>query len=124
MKLTNGEIFDATEPMKALLEEKLPVQASYALAKLAMKLEEPMKVIEQVRQRLISDYGEKDPENPMTTRVVKGSEGYPEFMRELTILLTQEVEIESEQVELPDTLEIAPKTLIALDKLVRVNGTN
>jgi hypothetical protein len=123
MKLTNGELFDASRPMAALLEEKLPVQTSYALAKLAMKLEEPMKVVEQVRQKLISTYGEKDPENPQRTQVSRGSEGYEDFMRELTILMAQEVEIEVEPVELPGTLEITPSALMALRRLVSV-GTN
>ena len=34
MKLTNGEIFDAREPLQKLLEQKFPVKVSYGLANL------------------------------------------------------------------------------------------
>lgn len=57
MKLNNGEIFTASEPLKKLLEEKFPVKVSYGLAKLANKLQEQLKVIDDVRNGLIKTYG-------------------------------------------------------------------
>ncbi len=124
MKLTNGEIFEASRPMAALLEEKLPVKTSYKLTKLALGLEEQLQVIEKVRHKLIETYGEKDPENSQQTRVSRSSKGYAEFAKELTILMTQEVEVEFDPVELPDTLEIAPSALMALRRFVSVGETN
>lgn len=134
MKLTNGEIFNAKEPLVKLIQEKLPVKASYGLAKLAAKLDAQLGVIEKVRQGLVQTYGEKDPENPMQIRVTptlerKDKTGkstfepnpkFPKFAEEMGELMTQEVEIVFDVVTLPDTLEIEPYILMALVKFVKV----
>ena len=120
MKLTNGEIFNAKEPLAKLLQEKLPVKASYGLAKLAAKLNDQLGVIEKVRNGLIQTYGDKDPDNPQQIRVDHQSEGFPKFMGELGELMNQEVEIVFEVVTLPDTLEVEPAVLMALDKFIKI----
>ena len=120
MKLTNGEIFNAKEPLQKLLSEKLPVKTSYGLAKLAAKLRDQLQVIEKVRQGLIQTYGEKNPDNPTQIRVDPQSESFPKFAEEYGELMTQEVEIVFEVVTLPDTLEVEPVTLMALEKFITV----
>ena len=120
MKLTNGEIFNAKEPLQQLIKEKFPVKVSYGLAKLASKLDAQLQVIEKVRQGLIQTYGETDPDNPRQIRVDPQSEGFPKFAEELGELMTQEIEIVFDVVTLPDTLEIEPKVLMALEKFVKV----
>ena len=120
VKLTNAEIFNTKEPLEKLLQEKLPVKVSYGLAKLACKLNDQLQVIEKVRQGLITTYGEKDPANTQQIRVVPGSEGYKKFAEEYGELMSQEVEIVFDVVTLPDTLEIEPVTLMALEKFVKI----
>ena len=120
MKLTNGEIFNAKEPLNTLLKVKLPVKVSYGLAKLASKLNDQLQVIEKVRQGLIETYGEKNPNNPMQIRVMPDSKGFPKFAEEYGELMTQEIEIVFEAVALPDTLEVEPAILMALEKFVRI----
>ena len=120
MKLTNGEIFNAKQPLEKLLGEKLPVKTSYGLAKLAAKLNEQLQVIEKVRQGLIQTYGEQDKDNPVQIKVDPQSKGFQKFVAELGELMTQEVEVVFEVVTLPDTLEVEPATLMALDKFIKV----
>ena len=120
MKLTNGEIFNARAPLEKLIQEKLPVKTSYGLAKLAAKLDDQLQVIEKVRQGLIQTYGEKNPDNPQQIRVDPRSEGFPKFAEEYGELMTQEVEIVFDVVTLPDTLEVEPVTLMALEKFIKV----
>jgi len=120
VKLTNLEIFNAQEPLKKLMQEKLPVKASYGLAKLASKLEPQLGVIEKVRQGLIQTYGEKDPLNPQQIRVDPQGEGFPKFAEEYGELMMQEVELVIDVVTLPDTLEVDAATLMMLDKFVKV----
>ena len=120
MKLTNGEIFNAKEPLQKLLQEKLPVKASYGLAKLASKLHDQLEVIEKVRNGLIQTHGEQDPENPQQTRIVPGSGNWSKFAEEYGELMSQTIEIVFDVVTLPDTLEVEPAVLMALDKFIRV----
>ena len=120
MKLTNGKIFNAREPLQKLMAEKMPVKVSYGLAKLAAKLNDQLGVIKKVRQGLVQTYGEKDPENPMQIKVNLQGENFPKFASELGELMSQEVEIVFEIVTLPDTLEVEPAVLMALDKFIKV----
>ena len=121
MKLTNGEIFNAKVPLGQLSANKFPVKVSYGLAKLASKLNDQLQVIEKVRQGLIETYGEKDPENPKQTRVTPESENWLKFVEEYGELMSQEVEVVFDAVTLPETLEIEPAVLMALEKFVKVD---
>lgn len=120
MKLTNGEIFNARKPLEKLLQEKFPVKVSYGLAKIAQKLNDQLQVIEKVRQGLFQTYGQPNPENPIQLRLNPESENYSKAMAELGELMAQEVEIVFDVVELPDTLEVEPAILMALDKFIKV----
>ncbi len=141
MKLTNGDIFAAQEPLKKLIEQKFPVMVSYKLAKMIKKLDEPYKLIEETKQGLIKKYGAVDSTGKLVTR--KGDndvdildlspEREREFLEEFNELMNQEVEIVMDKVKLPEKVastcdkcnhnmdkpfEIEPKIMLALDKFV------
>jgi len=133
VKLTNGDIWGAQEPLKKLVEQKFPVMVSYKLAKLVTKLNEQFKVIEEVRNGLIKKYGETDDKG--TISVKQEGEGWTKFVEEFNELMSQEVEVVIEKVKLPEKVaatcdkcnhnmdkpfEIEPNILISLDKFVEV----
>ena len=134
MKLTNGDIFGAQEPLRKLIEQKFPVMVSYKLSKLVMKLNEQFKVIEEVRNGLIKKYGETDEKGQ--TSVKPESENFPKFVEEFNELMAEGIEIEKlEKVKLTEKVaatcdachhnmdkafEIEPNILIALDKFIEV----
>lgn len=135
MKLNNGEIFNAREPLSKLMEQKFPVKVSYGLAKLANKLNDQLKVIDNVRNGLIKTYGEADRDNPQQIMVKPESENFPKFVEEMNELFSQEVEVVFDKVKLPEKvastcnachhnmdkmLEIEPSVLMALEKFVEV----
>ena len=131
MKLTNGDIFQAQVPLRAIIEQKFPVMVSYKLSKLVMKLNEQFKVIEEVRTGLIKKYGEADEKG--NTAVKQEGENWQKFLEEFNELMGQEVTVVFEKVKLPEKVastcdkcshnmdkafEIEPNTLISLDKFV------
>ncbi len=135
MKLNNGEIFMAREPLQKLMEQKFPVMVSYKLAKMVSKLNEQQKVIDEVRNGLIKTYGKPDKDNPQQISVPQGGKDFPKFMEEFGQLMEQEIEIVFDKVKLPEkvaatcdkcshnmdkALEIEPNVLMALDKFVEV----
>ena len=135
MKLNNGDIFGAREPLQKLIEQKFPVMVSYKLSKLVTKLSEQLKVIEEVRNGLIKTYGEADKDNPQQVRVDPSSENFGKFAAEFNELMSQEVEVVFEKVKLPEkvaatcdkcnhnmdkALEIEPSVLMALEKFFEV----
>ena len=133
MKLTNADIFLSREPLSKLMEMKFPVKVSYGLAKLASKLQEQLKVIDDVRNGLIRTYGEVDKDNPQQVRVDPEGKNFAKFVEELNVLLEQEIEVVFDKVKLPEKvastcdachhnmdrpLEIEPSLLMALDKFI------
>jgi len=141
VKVTNGELFGAKEPLEKLMGERMPVKASYGLAKLSAKVDEQLKIIDQVRGGLFKTYGEPEPTNPAQYRCqphivemdaagemvkVNGlpnmivNPSFEKFMTEMTELMEQEIEIVFDKVSLPNTLEVAPAVLKALDRFVKV----
>lgn len=120
MKLKNGEIFNAKEPLNKLMAVKLPVKTSYELAQLAHKLKNQIQIIDEVRDRLIATYGKPATNIPGGSQITPADEGFPKFAEELGELLDQEIEIEFNIVKLPPTLEIEPYVLMALDKFVEL----
>jgi len=125
MKLLNGEILDSREPLQILLGKQLPVKVSYALARMAIKLGEEWKAIEEVRKGLVKRYGESDKDNPNKHSVDLAGDKYPKFVKEFEALMNQEVEVVIEKIKLPEEvdgkpLEIEPATLMALEKFIEV----
>ena len=117
MKLTNKEILEAIEPLKSLLEEKFPIKTSYALAKLAVKLDNELKAFNDVRTGLIKKYGVIGKEGQLV--VEKDSESWTEFEANFTELLNQEIEVVFEKVVLAD-INIEPSHVMVLDKFIEV----
>ena len=122
MKLTNGEIFNAKEPLQKLLAEKPPFAVGYELAVLASKLDPQLGVIEKVRNGLVQTYGVKDKDNPQQIRVDPKSENFPKFAEEYNELMAKETEIVIDVVEIPSTVElnIEPTVLLALMKFIKM----
>ena len=122
MLLKNGEIFSAKEPLQKLLAEKPPFAVSYGLAVLASKLDVQLGIIEKVRNGLVQTYGDKDPENPQQIKVNPQSESFPKFAEEYNELMSKEVEIVLDIVEIPSTVELTvePTVLLALLKFIKM----
>ena len=134
MKLTNGDVFQAREPLQKLMAQKLPVKTAYALAMLANKLNDQLKVLDTVRQGLIDKYAIRDKETGrIKTR--QNEDGATvldlepdvatKFNSEFGELMQQTVEIVFERVKLPENVdgkgfEIEAVTLMALEKFVEV----
>lgn len=125
MKLLNGEIFNSREPLQTLMGKELPVKVSYGLAKMANKLNEQLKVIDDVRNGLIKKYGEADKERPQQISVKQDGENFEKFVAEVEELMNQKVEMVIEKVKLPQEvdgkpLQIEPNILMALMQFVEV----
>jgi len=118
VKLTNGEIWNAQEPLRKLLEQKFSVMVSYKLVKLVQKLNEQFMVIEEVRNGLIKQYGKKDKKGNISVK--PGDSNWNKFIKEFNELMEQEIEIVVEKIKLPDSFEIEPSVLVPLEKFIEV----
>ena len=133
MNVTNLEVLAAKGPLEKLLKQYWPVGVSYKLAKLALKLREPLDAISKVRNGLIEKYGTKDEKG--RSEVKEDSPTFEAFQKEWRELLDQEVELVFEKVKLPEIAplkcekcglitegapQVEPMNLLALEKFVGV----
>jgi len=119
MKLKNGELWNAREPLEKLVALQLPVKTAYALAKLARKVNDQLQVISEVRNGLITKHGETVNGR---VQITPESKNWAAFVAEHDELMDQEVEIVFDKPVLPASLEIDAVTLMALEKFIEVAG--
>jgi len=121
MKLKNGDIQGAVRPLQSLIQEKFPVSTSYGLVRLVNKMNEPLKVIEDVRKQLIDKYHNEKVGEPK--QVIQGTVEFEQFNQDWNELMEQEVELKFDKVKVPlnqngHELMIEPAALMALDKFI------
>lgn len=122
MKVTNAELFNVKEPLMALAKVKLPVNTSLAVLKLIRKLNEHLIPAEEVKNNLVKQYGSKRPDAPNSEQISiqPGDANFSKFAVEFGELMLQENEIVIDKVTLPNTLEIEPAVLMALEKFIKI----
>ena len=144
MKLTNGEVLDASAKLAELRKLKLPIKTSSDLVKMALKLDEPIKAYDEVRKGLVETYqiyGEESEDldkdgNKIQLIKTKGkAEDLQKFITEMNELLKIESEVVITKVKLPEKiagtcdacshnmdvpLQIEGDILLSLDKLIEV----
>ena len=122
MKVSNAELMNVKVPLQELAKVKLPIKTSLDVLKLIQKLNEFLVPVEQVQNNLIKQYGHPEVDAPKSGRVVilPGDDNFPKFAEELAELVGQENEIVFTKVKLPETMEIEPGVLMALEKFVTV----
>ena len=119
MKVTNGEIYTTREPLDKLMAAKMPIKTCYELARIAKLLSDQIAIIGQLKDRLITTYGTLPEKGPPRPTISPGDEGWPKFAEELGILMSQEIEVDFEMVELPLDLKIEPYVIFALERFVK-----
>ncbi len=112
-------IINAREAAGRLAGQVLPVAVSYRVAKLINALNEELKAYETERVKLCERYG--------TLNKAEGKyiiDRAEEFNREHSVLVDISVEINVDKVTLPDTINITPHDIIALDDFIRIEGAD
>ncbi len=122
MKLTIAELFSVKEPLQNLAKQKLPAKTGFAVLKLIRKLNDHLIPAEETQNNLVRQYGHPPEDAPNSDKIgiAPGDENWPAFLEQYSDLVTQEVEIVFDKIPLPETLEIEPAVLMALEKFVRI----
>ena len=123
MKLENGEIFTAVNALDDLYEKEWPVRVSLSLAKLARKLQEPFKAIEQVREGLLKKHGTPNEMGRVSIKPEDAS--WAKFAIGFNELMSQTTELVFDKVKLPEEVDgkpvvIKPSLLVPLEKFIEI----
>ncbi|MDO8673197.1 MAG: hypothetical protein Q7O66_17465 [Dehalococcoidia bacterium] len=119
MQVQNGAVWQAQKPLQELLNAPWPVKTAYALARLGRKINNEYGVIDQVRVKLIKQYGTTDDKGQ--TSILPACPEWEQFAAAFNELMAQEVEIPLEKIVLPDIeISISPNSLISLEPFIEM----
>jgi hypothetical protein len=114
MKILLSQIVNSKESLEKLLGEKLPIKTAYRIQKIYRQLQPELAHYEELRTKLITEkYGTEESEGSGNWKV--RPENNNEFIRELTELLSVEIDIEFVKVKLPDTSQMSPTDSFMLE---------
>lgn len=121
MKLTVEDIYDLAEGIAELSQKELPTKTAFRISRNHRKLIEEVKTADELRQKIVDKYKEKDTEEG--AKIKKGQR--KAFKEEFDELMEQEVDIKLSAIklfEIGDTVK--PRTLSMLDKIIKEDEEN
>ncbi|QNO14916.1 hypothetical protein HYG86_09090 [Alkalicella caledoniensis] len=117
-----GELKGILEGLQVLIEKEIPIKVSYRISKMVKKVVEEYNLFEESRQKLLEKHGEKDEKGQLISKegmvVFKDAE---EFHKEFHSLSNTDIELDIKSLKLDDlgNITLSPKTLLALDKVIK-----
>lgn len=114
--LTLGELVQAEEALKRLIEVKLPAKTAYHVAKLMRLVLAETQHFHTQREEAIRELGKPNPENPAEIRV--SPECMTDFASRINELYAVETRIDWTPLSIGDLPEITASDLLRLGSLV------
>jgi hypothetical protein len=124
MKLTNRQVVQSVPAINVLNTLKLPVRASFRVAKTSKELDSVLTVYNETLKKLQEEHCEREEDGSVKTNgnqiVFKDAEA---FQTAFTELLDEESEVSIRTVKLDDlgSVEVEPSVLYQLDWLLEEN---
>jgi predicted nucleotidyltransferase len=97
MRVSLGQLKSSEASIMELSKTVLPINIGYRLGKFIKKIASELKEFEESRVKLVTKYGVEDPE---TKNIQVPKEKTEEFMKEFQELLSIEVDLEWDQLDL------------------------
>lgn len=121
MKLTNRQVVQSVPAINVLNTLKLPVKASFRVAKTSKELDSVLTVYNETLKKLQEEHAERDEDGAVKTEgnqiVFKDSKAFQEAFTEL---LDEESDVSVRTVKLEElgSVEVEPSVLYQLDWLL------
>ncbi len=111
MKVKLSEIVESIQPLKSLLEVKLPVKTSYRIKRLTDRLNPIISSYEERQNALVKEYGVEVSKDRWE---VKDPEMLKTYFEKLNEMLAIEEEVEFEPIKVSDLGEVSlePKNIV------------
>ena len=124
IKLTVGELVNSTEVLQKLAGMELKAKLAFQVSRLLKSADKEIQVFNEARMNLVKKNGEKDENGELKTDEQGNCKIPPEFIetfsKELTELLTTEVEINANKLKIDEfgDLEFTPAEMAQLDPFI------
>lgn len=122
MKLTNRNILESINNLRAVAQKQLPVKVSYTISKNISQIESELKIYEKERQKLIEKYAEKDEDGKIISderNQIKFADvvGWDKDIKEL-LDIENDVDIRKFKLDELNGFNISAAELQAIDSMI------
>jgi len=117
MKITISEVLNGKQVLEKLVDKEISIKTAYRLSRIIKVLNEELQLFEEQRQKLVQQYGEVQEDDS----VVVGKEKLQDFQNDLSELLTAEIDLGCEPMnidEFGDNVEIKTAELMMIEKFI------
>ena len=116
-------IYEGTHAIRTIIGEKLPIKGAYAIGRLAKKLEDEFKLLEDVRISLVKKFGTEQEDGNFTIRG-DDQESLNSFLAEFNEILDDDIEFTFTPIDMEQlgAVTITPALSIALDPFIKVES--
>ena len=125
VKLSNEQIINDANKLRAISEKQLPIKVSYALAKNIGKIESELKVYNKERNKLLDQYATKDKKGEFKFDkegqvIFKDGckEKWEKDIREL-LEIENEIDIHKFKIDELEGYSISPRELMVIDYMIQ-----
>lgn len=124
MKLSNERLINDASKLAQLSQKKLPIKASYAIAKNISKIESELKIYNREREKLIDKYSKKDEKgNPVADEAgqivfCEGcKEQWDKDIKEL-LAIENDIDIHKFPIAALEGYDMTPAELMLIDYMI------
>jgi hypothetical protein len=116
MKITLGELKAAISGLNKIVVATLSIKVSYRLSKMITIINNELAHEEQLRQKLVTQYGEKDDKGNIQVKKENATKFYEDYRK----LLEEEVKLNIQSIKLSEIqdVKISAMDILALGKLL------
>jgi len=124
IKVTIGELLNATEALQNLAKKELKARLALSISRILKNAEGEIQNFNDTRMNLIKKYGEKDENGELITTEDNNckipEECTTEFSNELNSLLDETIEINANKMTLEqlENLDFTPKDMVMLEPFI------
>lgn len=115
------QIYEGTQAIRVLMGEKFPAKASYSISRLAKKLEDEFKLLEDARISIVKKHGKEQPDGSVTISQ-DDKTALESFISEFNEILESEVDFQFIPLDIDQfgSITITPALLNVLDPFLKI----
>lgn len=128
IKVNINTLMSVKSVLQELANTKMPAKQSFKILRTLKAVDAEYASIEEVQRNMITNYGKKDENgeyvlDPEGRGYLIAEEHQEEFSKEMGELLTTEVELECEKIDMAmfDNMDLSPNQLLAIEPFVEMD---
>ena len=125
IQVTLNDIITNNSLFREIHSQPMPARAAFKVARLIRELDKENEMFDKQRLEIVNRYAKRDENNDImeeNNQILIDENKFTEFQKEIDSLLSTEVEVNAEKLNIEDLgdIELTPKQTIDLEKFINI----